>query len=114
MFGEPTGNVPFILYKSMNLLKKFGLKPYNAKHIQRFFIYHRNDIPISIALKSNRNTRHKLVLALKQPFCTECGTTENLSQDHVIPRSHGGAHSIKNKQILCVKCNSKKGNSFIH
>lgn len=40
--------------------------------------------------------------------CLVCGTTENLSADHVIPMSLGGPHSLDNLQILCRSHNAKK------
>jgi hypothetical protein len=53
--------------------------------------------------------------------CQHCGcdTTARLlgtleqtapSLDHILPLSHGGAHSYANTQCLCRKCNSYKGN----
>lgn len=40
--------------------------------------------------------------------CAECGTTERIEADHVIPISRGGQHSIGNLQPLCKSCNSSK------
>ncbi|MCK0202563.1 HNH endonuclease, partial [Ornithobacterium rhinotracheale] len=44
--------------------------------------------------------------------CVECGSHENLEFDHIIPISRGGANTIDNIQILCLKCNRKKGNKI--
>lgn len=41
--------------------------------------------------------------------CSTCGTTENLSLDHIHPWSLGGPDTIDNLQTLCRGCNSKKG-----
>lgn len=41
--------------------------------------------------------------------CSVCWGTTELEFDHVIPRSLGGASTAKNVQVLCVRCNEKKG-----
>ena len=43
-----------------------------------------------------------------QGKCVECGATEYLEYDHVIPHSKGGASSEGNLQLLCRKCNLAK------
>ena len=43
--------------------------------------------------------------------CQYCGCrpgSEELTIDHVIPRSHGGVTSWKNCAVACVDCNAKK------
>jgi hypothetical protein len=42
--------------------------------------------------------------------CTHCNSTKNLAIDHIKPYSKGGSDTIKNLQVLCKSCNSKKGN----
>jgi hypothetical protein len=44
--------------------------------------------------------------------CLRCGSTENLSIDHIKPLASGGDNSINNLQTLCKSCNSSKGNSI--
>ena len=41
--------------------------------------------------------------------CCHCGGYEDLTIDHIVPESKGGAHEIGNFQTLCRSCNSKKG-----
>ena len=40
--------------------------------------------------------------------CVSCGSTEDMTADHIIPISRGGQHSIGNLQSLCYSCNSSK------
>jgi len=41
--------------------------------------------------------------------CQRCAQREQLSVDHIVPRSRGGMDTLDNLQTLCRSCNSKKG-----
>jgi hypothetical protein len=41
--------------------------------------------------------------------CRRCGSTRDLQFDHIIPRSWGGAGTAANVELLCAKCNRRKG-----
>jgi hypothetical protein len=41
--------------------------------------------------------------------CIYCGTTENLSYDHLAPRIKGGPDTPDNVVMACRECNSSKG-----
>ncbi len=60
-------------------------------------------------------TWDELVLRIEIMFqdneCKFCKMTKNLTIDHIVPLSKGGARTKDNLQILCTTCNSKKGNS---
>ena len=43
--------------------------------------------------------------------CVICCLSEDLSLDHIIPESKGGASTIDNLQTLCRHCNAVKGTS---
>lgn len=54
--------------------------------------------------------RHRRrVLARDGGACRYCGATEDLTLDHVIPKSRRGAHDPANLVTACRSCNSKKG-----
>jgi hypothetical protein len=41
--------------------------------------------------------------------CAYCGETENLTLDHITPRSKGGSDRITNVLCACKECNTSKG-----
>ena len=41
--------------------------------------------------------------------CVYCGSKDNLTLDHVLPKSLGGRDTWDNLVTACQKCNSKKG-----
>lgn|SRR5699024_1689418 len=43
-------------------------------------------------------------------ICQYCGDTHNLTIDHIMPRSRGGADSWENLVTACDTCNVRKGN----
>jgi|LakMenE01Jun11ns_1017448.scaffolds.fasta_scaffold9921106_8 5-methylcytosine-specific restriction endonuclease McrA len=41
--------------------------------------------------------------------CVYCGTSKNLTLDHVLPKSRGGENTWKNLVTCCGECNLNKG-----
>lgn len=46
-----------------------------------------------------------------QPFCSSCGSTQDLTADHYIPLARGGEAVPPSEHIvvLCRRCNASKG-----
>ena len=42
----------------------------------------------------------------------ESGDEVMLTKDHILPKAHGGKDHIDNYQVLCTKCNTKKGSKI--
>jgi 5-methylcytosine-specific restriction endonuclease McrA len=42
-------------------------------------------------------------------LCRYCGSIENLSIDHLIPRCQDGGDGVENLVVACRRCNSRKG-----
>lgn len=41
--------------------------------------------------------------------CRNCGSDRDLHFDHIIPRSMGGSNLAENVELLCGRCNLRKG-----
>lgn len=54
--------------------------------------------------------QHLLALIERDGYqCSECGDTEDLTIDHIIPISKGGSDDLDNLRLLCRGHNSSKG-----
>jgi 5-methylcytosine-specific restriction endonuclease McrA len=56
-----------------------------------------------------RKITRRAVFARDGWTCQYCGSRSNLTVDHVIPRSKGGASSWENIVASCAPCNRRKG-----
>jgi hypothetical protein len=62
-------------------------------------------------LRMSEIVREDRIMAVEgRKECVYCGDTQDLTWDHLIPTSRGGADTISNNVPACSKCNSSKGN----
>lgn len=65
---------------------------------------------ISLPYKGVMLTRQN-IFKRDNHHCQYCGTTEDLTLDHVLPKSRGGKTNWDNLATACKRCNSRKGDS---
>lgn len=75
------------------------------------------DYPSVIRLKRYIRLPYKEVMPTRRNIlkrdrmkCQYCETTQDLTIDHILPRSRGGEDTWTNLVAACTKCNQKKGN----
>lgn len=57
----------------------------------------------------------KELLRKHGPYCAICGKRlkkNEITIDHIIPLSKGGADIIQNMQLACLPCNSRKSDNL--
>ncbi|MEM1251669.1 MAG: HNH endonuclease [Cyanobacteria bacterium P01_H01_bin.21] len=75
------------------------------------------EIPEHIRLRAGNSDRiwktppvnRREILRRDGHTCQYCGSHRQLTLDHVMPRSQGGAHTWENVVTACAPCNSRKG-----
>jgi 5-methylcytosine-specific restriction endonuclease McrA len=45
-------------------------------------------------------------------WCRCCLPSEELTLDHLKPKSRGGSNSLENLRLTCFQCNNSRGNSL--
>lgn len=77
------------------------------------------DVPSVIRLYNYVNIPYKNVMLTRHNVfkrdgykCVYCSATNDLTIDHVLPRSKGGASTWSNLVTACRSCNSRKGDSL--
>lgn len=49
------------------------------------------------------------MLRQHRPWCEACGSQNDLTVDHIVPRSLGGTDDIGNLRVLCRNCHNRIG-----
>lgn len=76
-------------------------------------------IPSVVVLKDYVKPQRRVAftrfnLFLRDEFCCQyCGTTGDLTFDHVVPRASGGRTSWENVVAACSRCNLRKGSKSL-
>ena len=68
--------------------------------------------PDSQPVRSKRQTKRNRIFARDGYRCVACGTDEDLTLDHRIPKSRGGSDADGNLQTMCRSCNQAKADSM--
>jgi 5-methylcytosine-specific restriction endonuclease McrA len=69
----------------------------------------RNATPSKRAHRTPLHQRIRAYVLLRDGFaCRNCGATNDLTVDYVIPLSRGGRQATHNARTLCRSCNSAK------
>jgi 5-methylcytosine-specific restriction endonuclease McrA len=91
-----------IIYTQVGKKVQSVYKSFDCPSIVRLSLFVR--VPYKKIILSRKN-----ILRRDNHKCLYCGSTVNLTVDHVIPKSRGGEDSWENLVTACIKCNNKKG-----
>lgn len=80
-----------------------GARHPRCRPCQRKWDANRNSQPERAVYADPNYTAFPLIGA-----CELCGSTDDLTRDHIIPISKGGTNDPSNLRILCRPCNSAK------
>lgn len=100
-----------------NLKNQYDQKLKNLKKKLREVEGHKRQLKQQ--LKQYKNTKkvpksvRKAVYKRDNYTCQSCGAKEDITIDHIVPRSKGGSNDVNNLQTLCESCNLRKKTQFI-
>jgi len=77
-------------------------RTFDYPSVVRLIIFVR--VPFRKIILSRKN-----ILRRDNHRCQFCGSTSNLTIDHIIPKSKGGEDDWENLTTACIRCNNKKG-----
>lgn len=103
----------FLLGKSQRRSSEFAVRSPEiaAEHIrQAVRVYHRQ-VDVGFERGNSRHITQDVKTVVWQRDggkCVQCGATDYLEFDHIIPVAKGGANGVENIQLLCRRCNAKK------
>jgi 5-methylcytosine-specific restriction endonuclease McrA len=72
-----------------------------------------NYIKIPYAKISQNKPSRTMIYKRDGHKCQYCGSTRDLTIDHIIPRSRGGEDTWENLVVACMPCNTRKGDKLL-
>jgi 5-methylcytosine-specific restriction endonuclease McrA len=93
----PSGNEPYIQ------TQRFRLRVPEVVTLTNY-----DRVPVNVVTFSRRNVFKRDRFTCQ--YCGEQPGSEELTIDHVLPRSQGGASTWENCVLACIDCNSRKAN----
>lgn len=73
------------------------------------------DLMFNLEATTSSEARKKWKDSIKEYWnyeCAYCGSSDNLTLDHITPRIKGGSDRITNIVCACEECNHSKGHQF--
>jgi len=106
--------VVLVLKKKAEVLEQAArrLRSAAATHVHPLVIRLTNYV--RIPRHEARRTSRRAVFARDGFTCQYCGSTRQLTLDHVVPRSRGGDSSWGNVVTSCAPCNLRKADRLPH
>lgn len=108
-------------HKDVNSLRGKAWREKNKEHIKEYQKeYHNKNLDKWASYERNRRAKKsgnwgsipswlwEQILEFYGNVCLCCGTSNDITQDHILPLSKGGKHTPENVQPLCGTCNYRK------
>jgi hypothetical protein len=74
-----------------------------------------NELLYNLEAVTSSEAKRKWRQSIKEHWdyeCAYCGSEENLTLDHITPRSKGGSDRVTNVLCACKECNNSKGHQM--
>jgi len=100
------------------LLDQESFRPGSKMIYQRFPVFTLQYVYGILLKTAGRYKKTKIPASLRNKIlkrdlvCQKCSDPDANSVDHIISEFHGGKMILSNLQLLCRKCNSRKGKSI--
>ena len=80
-----------------------------AQYVSTKVIRLRSYVPLPLSRTAKEKPTKAAIYRRDNNTCQYCGSTRNLTIDHLIPRCKGGSDLWENLLLACSKCNTVKG-----